>query len=298
MSSELAAAALALWACLAAAESSPEVAGPDVAIHVLEPRPFPDQGAREVALYPLVPQVNGRYTGHLGTVGAFTWHLQENFGLQLTAGGNWLTGESAYNADLATRAQVSAPASSSLLLTWALLGGVELSPASGKFAWFDGEVVHFSLVLSGGAGAGGTRHQLRPVTARVDGTVSPATFGDTGVKFLGSVGLGLRVRLGARFALRLEVKDVVYTARVEQVNGCGLADLANLDARTRASLPLEGTPVAPGCDLRAFLGRAPGGDSRSLDLPLAYQLVRGEEGVPSSDVLHNVGAYLGLAFLF
>jgi outer membrane beta-barrel protein len=296
MSSERAlASALWLWAAGALADPAPS---PDVARYVVQQRPFPDLGVRELVLFPVVPQLNGRFTDHLGTQGAFVWHLQENFALQIVGGGNWLSGESAFNADLATRAQVAAQAASTLLWTWGLMGGVEVSPVYGKFAWFEGTLVHFSLVISGGAGAGGTRIQLKATTPRPDGTTSPASFGDTGVKFLGSLGAGFRLRLGEHVALRLEVRDVVYTARVEKVNGCGVSDLTALEARVVASLPLEGTPVASGCDLRPFLGRAPGGDTRTSDVALALQLVQGDRGVPTSDVLNNVGLYLGVSFLF
>ena len=282
------------WACLAAAAEP----GPDVAVHVVQEKPYAEQGRVELVLYPVVPQLNGRFTDHLGTLGSVVWHLQENFGLLLTGGGNWLTRESAFNAELATRAQVSAQAASSLLWTWGLLGGVEVSPLYGKFAWFDDTLLHFSVVISAAAGAGGTRHQLKPAVTRDDGSTSPASYGDTGVKFLGSLSLGLRLRLGEHLAVRLEVRDVVYTARVEQVNGCGLQDLQSMEAQLGASLPLESAPVGSGCDLRAFLGRTPGGDARSVDVPLAYQLVRGDNGVPSSDVLNNIGVYLGVSFLF
>jgi hypothetical protein len=274
------------------------VAEPSVAVHVIQPRAFPDQGLRELVLFPLVPQLNGRFTQHLGTMGSFVWHVGENLGLRLTVGGNWLATESSFNAELATKAKVAAQAAASLLWTWGLLGGVEVSPVHGKFVWLDGLLGHFSLVLSAGAGAGGSAHQLKPQSVRDDGTVSPATYGDTGVRFLGSVGLGARVRLGAHLALRLEVHDVISTARVDQVNGCSVEDLAAMDGRLRAGFPVESTPVRPGCDLRAFSGQTPAGDNRSIDLSQAYQLVKGDHGVPSADVLHNVGLYLGIAFLF
>jgi outer membrane beta-barrel protein len=300
LSSSAAARALALGLALAgagAARGAPP-ADPDLAVHVVEAKPFPDQALRELVLFPVVPQVNGRFTQHLGTQGSLVWHLQENFALQLTGGGNWLAGESSFNAELATRAQVAAQAATSLLWTWGMLAGVEVSPVYGKLTWLDGALAHFNLVLSAGAGAGGTVHQLKPRTTRDDGSISPASYGDTGVRFLGSLGLGLRLRLGSRVALRLEVRDVIYSARVDHVNGCGLGDLAAMDSRVRSGLSIEGTAVSSGCDLKSFSGRSAAGDSRAVDASLAYQLVKGDNGVPSSDVLHNVGAYLGISFLF
>lgn len=260
---------------------------PNVAVHTVEARPFPDAGRAELVLYPLAMQLNGKFTQHFGTMGAALWHVREHFALMLTGGGNWSALESSFNQTLAERASVQAQAASSLLWTWGLAGGVEVTPVYGKFALFEDTLVHFALVLSGAAGAGGTRHQLTPATGS-----AAASFGDTGVRFLGSLGAGFRVRLGRSLALRLEVRDVVYTARVAAVNGCGEGDLAALlDAGDR----LGSVAVSSSCRTQPFQTAA--GRPRSTDLNLALDLVRGDRGVPSSDVLNNVGLYLGLALV-
>ena len=67
-----------------------------------------------------------------------------------------------------------------------------------------------------------------------DDTVSQATYGDTGARFMGSLGAGFRLQLGERFAFRLEVRDVVYTARMERVNGCNVDDLRAMDMKIRS----------------------------------------------------------------
>ena len=49
------------------------------------------------------------------------------------------------------------------------------------------------------------------------------------------------------------------------------------------------------CNVDTFTGTIEGTDiKRSNDVPLALNLVR----IPSSDVLNNIGLYLGISFLF
>jgi len=269
---------------------------PNVAVHIVEQKPFSDSGKREVILYPIAAQVNGKFTQHLGTMGSFVWHLQENFGLQVTGGYNWYNVESAFNAELVDKVRAEAQAATSLLWTWGVLGGVEVTPLYGKFSFFEGTLGHFSIVLSGGAGLGGTRHQLKPENQAADGSITPATFGDTGMRFMGQLGAGFRLQLGTRFAFRVEVHDVVYTARQEKVNGCDVNDLRAMDNALRGGKDPAGVQVSGSCDAQRFSNQLdPNTGLRgSNDVPLALNLVK----VPSSDVLNNVGLYIGAAFLF
>jgi hypothetical protein len=175
------------------------------------------------------------------------------------------------------------------------MGGVEVVPFYGKFALFEGTLAHFSFVINGGVGAGGTRHQLKPETVRTDGTISQATYGDTGARFMGGLGAGFRLRLGERFAFRLEVRDVVYTARMERVNGCNVDDLRAMDQKIRGGQDPSTATVGDSCQVDTFTGTIEGTDiKKSNDVPLALNLVR----IPSSDVLNNIGLYLGISFLF
>jgi outer membrane beta-barrel protein len=268
---------------------------PNVGVHIIEQKRFSDSGRFEVTLYPVVPQVNGRFTQHVGSMGQVTYHLQENFGLMVMGGGNWFNDESSLNRELVEKAGVEAQAASSLLWTWGVMGGVEVTPFYGKFALFEGTLAQFGFVITGGVGLGGSRHQLRPENTRDDGTVTRGSFGDTGVRFMAALGAGFRLQVGSRFAVRLEVRDVVSTARVEQVNGCTVDDLTALDAADKAGRPLSSAMVATSCRVGTFDGVDPEtGVSRRRDLPLARGLVR----TPSSDVLHNVGLYLGFSVLF
>jgi outer membrane beta-barrel protein len=267
---------------------------PNVGVHIVEQKRFSDSARFEVTLYPAALQVNGKFTQHIGTMGQLTYHLQENFGLMITGGGNWFNSESSLNGELVDKARVEAQAASSLLWTWGVMGGVEVTPFYGKFAFFGGTLAQFSIVLNGAAGMGGTRHQLKPQSVR-DGVTSLATYGDTGFRFMAGLGAGFRLQLGQHFAFRLEVRDVVYTARVERVNGCDADDLRNMDVATTMGRTVTSATTSASCLKQTFEGVNPDtGMPRSRDLSLARGLVL----TPSSDVLNNVGLYAGISFLF
>jgi hypothetical protein len=218
--------------------------------------------------------------------------------LQVSSLYHWHSNESRFNLELIDKVREQAQAASSLLLTWGAQAGVEVTPLYGKFAFYDGHLAQFSLILSGGAGLGGTRHLIRPQVAnQVEGgtfTV-PARFGDTGTRFLGSVGGGVRVQLGDSYALRLEVRDLVYTARVDRVDGCNLADFEKLEAARAGNQAFADLQLSGGCQFQKFDGVDP--DTKKNyreDIILGRDLV----SEPSSDVLNNVSFYAGFSILF
>jgi outer membrane beta-barrel protein len=269
--------------------STPSAQDPNVAVHVVQRKQFADSGKQELALYPVATQVNGRFTEHLGTAISYTYHLNENFGLQLVPQYNWHASDSSFSRELIDKVSQEPLAATSLLLQWAIQGGVEVAPLYGKFALGD-SLVQFSLILTGGAGVASTRHQLQPGNAG-----GPATFGDTGLRPLGSVGGGFRVQLGDRFAIRLELRDLVYSARVTHVNGCSASDLSAMAEKLDQGQSVSSAAVGSGCDLHRFDGvDARSNYNRSNDIPLALNLVSN----PSSDVLNNLGFYAGLSFAF
>ena len=247
---------------------------PDVGLHVVEQKPVSDSGRLEFTLYPAVPQLNGLYTQHVGTMGQLTWHLREHFGLTLSGGGNWHNQESRLNGELLNKARIEAQSAASLLWTWTAMAGVEVAPFYGKFALFDSGLAQFSVVINASAGVGGTRHLLKPETS------TAATYGDTGVRFMGAVGAGFRLTLGQHVAIRLKVRDVVYTARVDQVNGCSERDF-----------PRDftfGNPIQPVTSTCKETALSPS------DAALARGLIKER----SSEVLNSLGAWAGVSFLY
>jgi outer membrane beta-barrel protein len=271
---------------------------PNVAVHIVEQKAYSDAGRHEIILFPFTQiQVNGKFAQHYGVGGGYVYHLQENFGFQLSGFYNYISAESAFNAELVEKVNEQAQAATSLLNVWGALAGVEVTPFYGKFAWYENSLAHFSLVINAGAGIGGTRHLLKPANS-----AGPATFGDTGLRFLGGLGGGLRLQLGKHFAIRVEVRDVVYTAKVDTVNGCSGGDLALLTAATNAAkVKLNAVPnIGTGCNTSAFAG-ADGYVAADSGLSLAHDLIQPPgkpPPPPSSDVLNNLSLYLGVSFLF
>ncbi|GHH03128.1 outer membrane beta-barrel domain-containing protein [Comamonas sp. JC664] len=271
---------------------------PNVSVHIVQKKRFADEGRHELTVYPATVQVNGKYTNHAGTAAHYTYHLQENFALQVMGQYNWYSNESAFNLELIDKVREQAQAASSLLLVWGAHAGVEVTPLYGKFAFLNNSLAQFSLVLSGGAGVGSTRHLIRPaVTNEVDGQSFnvPARFGDTGTKFLGSVGGGFRLQFGESYALRVEVRDLIYTARVDRVDGCNLADFEALEAARSTNQDFASLNLSGSCRYQRFDGVDPKTRKNYReDIILGRDLV----AEPSSDVLNNVSFYAGFSVLF
>lgn len=248
---------------------------PNVKVHIVEQKPYADHGAIEITAYPAAIQVNGKFTQHFGVAGGFVWHLHENFGLMAMGVWNYSNRTSSFSDELLNKTATSAQSASSLLLVGAALAGVEATPFYGKFALFENHLIHFSIVLNGAAGAGSTRIGIKP-----ENQAGPATYGETGYRFMAEVGGGFRVKLARYVTVRLEVRDILYSANVSAVNGCNLGDLTKLDMASRMGSAPVG--LGSGCNATAF---APN------DIPLAKQLVAN----PSSDVLNNLGMYAGMS---
>jgi|GEM_PF-291797 len=271
---------------------------PNVSVHIVQKKRFADEGRHELTLYPAAVQVNGKYTNHVGTAAHYTYHLQENFALQVMGQYNWHSNESAFNLELIDKVREQAQAASSLLLVWGAHAGVEVTPLYGKFAFLNNSLAQFSVVLSGGAGIGSTRHLIRPaVTNDVDGESFkvPARFGDTGTKFLGSVGGGFRLQFGESYALRVEVRDLIYTARVDKVDGCNLADFEALEMARSTNQEFSTLNLSGSCRYERFDGVDPKTKKNYReDIILGRDLV----SEPSSDVLNNISFYAGFSVLF
>ena len=279
-----------LWALPVGAQDDLDpLRNPNVAVHVLEKKPFRDEGRAEVVLYPVVPQLNGEFTQHVGTALSFVYHLQENFGLTLTPVYNWYARSSGFNRELNNSVSGEARPATSSLLDYGAHLGFEVAPLYGKFALYDGILGRFSVVVHAGAGLAHTRHELKEGNA-----FGPATYGDTGIRLLMAVGAGFRVQLGQRFTLRLEVNDLAYAARVDRVNGCSEGDLSTLVHQQGQGGALSASAVSGSCKVSSFQGTDKNGYTRVSDLQTALDLTRDT----ASDVLNNLGLYAGFGFVF
>lgn len=262
-------------------EVSDNVTSPNLRLHTVQKKEFSDSGTHEVVLYPGIVQLNTKFTNHVGFGGQYVYHLHENFALQAMGQYFYVNQQVGFADELVNTANLAPEAATSLTLQWAATGGFEVTPIYGKFSFYDGAIGHFSVVLSGGAGIGGTRVQL---TGRDD-----RAFGQTGNKFVGQVGAGFRVRLNDSLLIRLEFRDLVYTATVDSINGCTREDMNQLDAGSGQ--------VSGGCQASKFLGGS-GGGGGSSGLNAHGKLAQTLLNDMSSDVLNNLGVYGGVSYSF
>lgn len=256
-------------------EVADNVTSPNLRLHTVQKKEYSDGGRHEVVLYPGIAQLNTKFTSHVGFGGQYLYHLHENFALQAMAQYFWLNQQVGFTDELISTSKQQPQAATALTLQWAATGGFEVAPIYGKFSFYEGQMGHFSVVLSGGAGVGGSRIQLTGAPDRA--------FGDTGLKFVGQVGAGFRVRLSDNFLVRLEFRDLVYTAKVDSINGCSASDF-------RAISDGVGS-IGAGCQQSKFSGST---EQVSAQKSIAKALV--EE--PSSDVLNNLGVYGGVSYTF
>ena len=249
-----------------------------LAAHALDLRPSAFAGKFELLAYPAQVQVNGKFTQHVGAGLGFIWHPQENFGLQVSGFFNGIAEENQFNVELMNKVRSEAQAHWTLLNDWGALAAAEVTPFHGKFEWREYDLFHFSLLLFGGGGAGGTRHQLKAPS-----NSGPATFGDTGIRPLATVGAGVRLEIGEHLSVRLELRDLFYSGRIGAVNGCTSADLE--------SIRFNGPDIRGACRIDAFRTSDP---NKANDAVAAQYLLQDTR----SGLIHNLGLQLGIGLLF
>lgn len=250
----------------------------NLALHTVQKKQYSDGGKHEIVLYPAIAQLNSKFTTHLGAGAQYLYHLHENFALQVQGMYFYVNEQTAFTDELLSTSSQAPQAASALTLQWAATGGFEVTPIYGKFAWFNDTLASFGVVLNAGAGVGSTRVQVLGAAQGAE------IFGDTGMKFVGQLGAGFRVRLNENFVVRLEVKDLIYTAKVDAINGC---DLEDLDALIQD----QGT-VKAACRPDDFNYTLNG--ERRTAARQAQDLVAEQK----SDVLNNVGVYGGISYTF
>jgi outer membrane beta-barrel protein len=257
-------------------------------IHAIEVRPFSEAGRFELSLFGPV-QVNARYTRHAGVAAELAYHLRENLAAQV--GLSWfpLAQQSGFTEELMLRARQEPLAANALLLQGALLAGLEMMPVYGKLSIFDGKILRVGFYINASLGAGKTRLQLSPARQVVNGVEQDSrtgrSYGDTGVRPMAALGAGFRVFINERITLRIELRDLVYSAHVSRVNGCTVADT---DAIVRDGAAAQ---VSPGCNVGAFNDES---GNPKLRAAAAGDQIR----TPSADVINNLTAYTGLSLLF
>ncbi len=252
-------------------------------VHVVEKRPFTEGGRGELTLF-APAQINTKFTTHFGVALEGAYHLRENLAIQVGFLYNPIAQESTFSEELSNKVSQQPLAADALLLQAGGLVGLELMPVYGKLNVFDGKILKMGFYFNVGLGAAKTRLQLQD-----SDSAGGRTFADTGVRPMAGLGAGFRVFFTERFTLRIELRDLVYSAYVSEVNGCNYNDAKAISmygsgASTMASL-------SPGCSPSAF-----GSDEQTIKGN--GSVAAGELKTPSADVVNNITAFTGLSFLF
>lgn len=248
--------------------------GDRLRVHTLVRRTERAEGKHELSLIAPI-QINGKFTDHIGTGLEYLYHLRES--LAVTVGGTYFpyAALSPFTDQLVDVAKQQPYPSSAVLLQYEAHAGLEVSPIYGKFALFDWRVVQFGFYVGASAGVAQTRVQLR----RADAARGlDRTFGDAGLRPVGHLNTGFRLFLGDFMALRLEVRDTVFSDSVTRINGCTKSDVDKM---------LGGQGVSASCNPDAFA-------DREADGRIAADLLK----EPSSDVLNNIQFAAAISVLF
>jgi outer membrane beta-barrel protein len=268
-------------------EGRAEVESPNEEIDTIQKKTYKAANRFEVTVYPGALQLNSKFVNADGVALGVDYAVQENFALQVLALYNYIGSWTPLTGELYDN-HARPEAADQLLLQGGFLGGFEVAPIYGKFAFYNGTLAQFRFVLNAGAGVGFTQVQLSGSTEGAPGNAT--TYASTGARFLGNLGVGFRVLLGERFALRLEIRDLLYTARVDSIDGCNAQDL------NESTIVVPGGPApSSGCNKSVFEG-ANGAQTtqQKTELFVAQKLV----GDNSSDVVNNIIFFAGLSYLF
>ncbi len=244
-----------------------------------ESKPLVGPWLVELAVAPVSAQVNGLFVEHLGTAGQVAVVVAPYFRVFVSGTWNWQAGESRLARELFRTGRVSPNRidqndSSGLFISMGLVGGTEFVLNSRRIQPF--HFPHrFELSMVGFAGALSTKAQLKPETARADGSLSPATFGDTGWRPTIGAGVGVRFEFFERFSIRVDLRESFFSSRVQTVNGCNVGDMRAIDNELRRGRPVTEAQLTPVCRVNAFDGTDPDtGLKRSNDVPLSLGLLR------------------------
>lgn len=154
----------------------------------------------------------------LATSGSF--HVAENFGLELF-GAYFFPGESGLTDDILNKFKLRSDTAKLTQMLWTAGVGVMWSPIYGKVRTLGGSLGNFAFYLGAGLAVGQTRVQCDP-GERLD----PEAFGDRTCEMaeaayepatlrpMAAFSAGVRFNFSSSFALRLEVKDYLFTSRV------------------------------------------------------------------------------------
>ncbi len=172
---------------------------------------------------------NDGFVDTLAPGGSLTYHVAENFGIELY-GAVMVPNESSLTEEIRLEFGFIPPEAELTQMLWTAGVGVQWSPIYGKVQIFDTYLGNFAFYIGAGIGTGQTRVRCTPrdqldpnrgfsppeCPAQTDGSATelrevyePATF-----KVMGSISGGIRFNFSNHIGLKIEIKDHIFTSRV------------------------------------------------------------------------------------
>lgn len=228
-------------AAAAPAEAAPPTKGPfprisdsEETIFAVQRKAFLVEGKFE--LTPLFStSFADRFVQTFAPAGSVVYHLSENFGLELY-GSYMLPTESGLTKEILNDLQLRSDISKLTQMLWTAGLGVQFSPIYGKLQILGTYIGNFSFYVGAGFGVGETRVQCtnglpldpnrgfptnangevvcNPNDLQSPGAVNPVYYEPNTFRVMGALSGGVRFHFLTWLAVKLEVKDYLFVARV------------------------------------------------------------------------------------
>ncbi len=230
----------------------------DESIYVTQLRAFSKKGHLEIT--PIFGAVlNTRFVSTIGLYGGITYHFKENFALEAFGGysGPPFSRYTEATVEINTKENLEAPNADRKWMDWFAGVDVQWSPFYGKLRLIPGVLATFDVYLLGGFGLVGTRAPCSPNATYLNNGQGEEPSGNgvqgitgtcpadpvnaalpAGVKFAGQFGAGARVFFARWFGVRLEIRDIIYSENVTevQVRATGREESVSTDIRNNVML--------------------------------------------------------------
>jgi len=253
-------------------------------LSLLAATPLNSEQKLELKVVGISLQMNARDSEHAGSGGQLTWRFHRLLGVYVGGLGNWLAQPAPALDELNKRTfrlrDLDPPTQT--LSTWQVFAGLESIPLVGTLSIGELRTGEFGLQFGAGLGPAGSRVRLKPFALKSDGSPSPATYGDAGLRLAGHFTSHFRFAFGP-FAVHLGARLSLWSNAIERVNGCSIDDLRAMDMQIRAGLEPATAEVTGGCSAPA-----------ANDVGLALDVVRH----PRPEAIVNVAGELGLSWSF
>jgi outer membrane beta-barrel protein len=221
----------------------PRVSDDQETIYAVQRKAFLVDGKFE--LTPLLSSsFSDRFVQTFAPAASIVYHLSENFGLELY-GAYMFPDESSLTDEILNKLKLRSDTAKLTQMLWATGVGVQWSPIYGKLQIFNKFLGNFNFYLGAGVGVGQTRVQcdnqnlLDPnrgfpqdstgkvvcnpdeidTPANTEPGVTPVYYEPNTFRVMGALSGGVRFHFSTWMALKFEVKDYLFVARVYRPGG-------------------------------------------------------------------------------